>query len=161
MEFEFRSADTLLGCHTGPVTKLLTDIQVHAASSLFSRLFTIPVNSVGLTESINRKTFTRHFLVNKPGFRKKQSRGAFLDSLVKRQLANSSSKLWLGLVGLIDLALETIILGRGSLVLFRLILLFTPPLFPRFLAFVHSLYLSSQQGQVSRTNQRRPGRFGG
>ena len=153
----------MLDCHIGPVTKLLTDIQVHAASSLFSRLFTIPVNSVGLTESINRKTFTRHFLVNKPGFRKKkkkQSKGAFLDSLVKRQIAKSSSKLWLGLVGLTDLTLETIILGRGSLVLFRLILLFTPPLFRRFLAFVHSLYLSSQQGQVSRKSQRRPGRFG-
>ena len=58
-----------------------------------------------------------------------------LNYLVNRQLAKSSSKLWLGLLGLIDLTLETIILGRGSLVLFRLILLFTPPLFPRFRRF--------------------------
>ena len=65
----------------------------------------------------------------------KQSKEASLNSLVKRQLAKSSSKLWLGLLGLIDLTLETIILGRGSLVLFRLILLFTPPLFPRFRRF--------------------------
>ena len=78
----------------------------------------------------------------------KQSKEASLNSPVKWQLAKSSSKLWLGLLGLIDLTLETIILGRGSLVLFRLILLFTPPLFPcfrTFTLFVISAWKSSKE----------------
>ena len=75
----------------------------------------------------------------------KQSKAASLNSLVKRQLAKSSSKLWLGLVGLTNLTLETIILGRASLVLFRLILLFTPPLFPRFRRFRSIRHLSREK----------------
>ena len=127
----------MLNCHSGPVAKPLTDIQAHAAFSLFTFVY-YPCPFFSLAESINRNTFIRHFPVNKPGFRKKkkkQSKEASLNFLIKRQLAKCSSKLWLGLLGLIDLTLETTILGRCSFVLFHLILLFTPPLFPCFRRF--------------------------
>ena len=64
-EFELRCAHTLLDCHIGPVAKLLTDIQAHAASSLFSRLL-ILVHSVGFDESINRNTLSLLLVTESP-----------------------------------------------------------------------------------------------